>query len=159
MVLTKKAKRYAEIRASGKFKTKRDCAIAAGCPESSASQAASRYEKNDKVLEYWEMIGFNPESDDGFYDEQARIVELVTDKLTKKERVKEIIKKKDYGEAAIEYLLDVVLDNAEDPRLKVESAKFLAKHKLNVEKHKPKEKKTESSRFGAVAPPKLKSVK
>jgi phage terminase small subunit len=48
MALTEQKRRYAEARMSGA--SKKEAAIAAGCPEKTASQAASRYEKDPDVL-------------------------------------------------------------------------------------------------------------
>lgn len=48
MALTEQKRRYADARLSGS--SKKDAAIAAGCPEKSASQAASRYEKDPDVM-------------------------------------------------------------------------------------------------------------
>lgn len=47
MALTEQKRRYAEARLSGL--TKKESAVAAGCPEKTASQAASRYEKDPDV--------------------------------------------------------------------------------------------------------------
>lgn len=48
MALTEQKRRYADARLSGA--SKREAAIAAGCPEKTASQAASRYEKDPDVM-------------------------------------------------------------------------------------------------------------
>lgn len=48
MALTERKRRYADARLSGM--SKRDAAIHAGCPVKSASQAASRYEKDIDVV-------------------------------------------------------------------------------------------------------------
>lgn len=47
MALTEQKRRYAAARLSGKGK--KDSAIEAGCPEKTAAQAASRYEKDPDV--------------------------------------------------------------------------------------------------------------
>src|SRR5690606_19547375 len=47
MALTEQKRRYAEARLSGM--AKKEAAIAAGCPEKTAAQAASRYEKDPDV--------------------------------------------------------------------------------------------------------------
>lgn len=47
MALTEQKRRYAAARLSGM--TKKEAAIEAGCPEKTASQAASRYEKDPDV--------------------------------------------------------------------------------------------------------------
>lgn len=51
-VLTEQAKLYAQNRLKGI--PKKESAILAGCPEKTASQAASRYEKHPLVIEYME---------------------------------------------------------------------------------------------------------
>lgn len=48
MALTEQKRRYADARLSGA--SKREAAIVAGCPEKTASQAASRYEKDPDVM-------------------------------------------------------------------------------------------------------------
>jgi phage terminase small subunit len=48
MALTEQKRRYAEARLSGQ--TKKKAAISAGCPEKTASQAASRLERDGEVL-------------------------------------------------------------------------------------------------------------
>ncbi|UVM07050.1 terminase small subunit [Pseudomonas laurylsulfatiphila] len=48
MALTEQKRRYAEARLSGQ--PKKQAAISAGCPEKTASQAASRLEKDPEVL-------------------------------------------------------------------------------------------------------------
>lgn len=48
MALTEQQRKYAEARFAGL--SVRDSAVAAGCPEKSASQAGSRYEKHPNVL-------------------------------------------------------------------------------------------------------------
>jgi len=47
MALTEQKRRYADARLSGA--SKKEAAITAGCPEKTASQAASRYEKDPDV--------------------------------------------------------------------------------------------------------------
>ena len=48
MALTEQKRRYAEARLAGMGK--KEAAIHAGCPEKTAAQAASRYEKDSDVL-------------------------------------------------------------------------------------------------------------
>lgn len=53
-MLTHQQRKYAENRASGM--NKKQSAIAAGCPEKTASQAASRYERDPEVRAHMERL-------------------------------------------------------------------------------------------------------
>lgn len=107
MALTEQKRRYADARLSGA--SKREAAIAAGCPEKTASQAASRYEKDPDVMA---AIGrkqavntvVKPALPQGSPD--PYIPEQVNDPLK---------------------FFELVMNNAEaDPKLRLEAAKALA---------------------------------
>lgn len=53
-MLTRKKRLYAEARESGK--RIKDSAISAGCPEKTANQAGSRYERDQDVMRYRERL-------------------------------------------------------------------------------------------------------
>ncbi|MDR6432020.1 hypothetical protein [Brucella pseudogrignonensis] len=107
MALTEQKRRYADARLSGA--SKREAAISAGCPEKTASQAASRYEKDPDVVaavDRKRAVNTVVKSDPPNGDLDPHITEQVNDPLK---------------------FFEQVMNNAEaDPKLRLEAAKALA---------------------------------
>lgn len=189
--ITHQQRLYAEARASGR--AKKEAAVIAGYPEKTASQAASRLEKNKKILDHWARIGFKPHEQEKPRAEKPVKKEKPESKAEQKKeivvtkepepepelvngpdpsiligalasRAKEIIDRKEYGDVALSLLMELALDEAEDPRLRADSAKYLAKHSLEISKKaSAKDKQQEaakeaSNRFAPSKAP-LKAVK
>ena len=147
-MLTQKKRLYVQARLSGKNQT--DSAIFAGCPESTARQAASRYEKDPEVIAHMARVSAGePEPE--------------------KKLKKDVFQRQEVPEALcasdpLEYMRRVMENETEDPKLRMEAAKTLASylHAKPGEKGK-KEQRQEAaekmaSRFSPSAPPKLVAV-
>ena len=214
--LTQRQRLYAEGRKAGL--RKKDAAIAAGCPEGTASQQASRYEKNANVLAHMKRIGFDPtakqpknkkvkpkatkpkqkkavkpkekpkskrfqpskppeieqkqpEVEQEFipHDEHEADFDEGLDEHKRSQSIADkaraILKSKDHSEVSLAYLVEVVIDEQEDPRLRIDCAKFIHKSEQDAIKNQTKKDKTKAgakeaaNRFAPTSPPKLKAVK
>ncbi|KGK24350.1 hypothetical protein [Pseudomonas plecoglossicida] len=143
MALTEQKRRYAEARLSGK--SKKEAAIAAGCPEKTASQAASRYEKDPDV--------------------QAALGRATAVKASKKDEPPTGDPDAYIPAAAagpIEFFEQVMNDLEADPKLRMEAAKNLAAFTVAkpsaLGKKEQKQKDAEQvagNRFGLRGQPKL----
>lgn len=148
MSLTQKMRKYVEARVAGKNQT--DSAIYAGCPENSARQAGSRYEKMPDVI--------------------AHLARLKAGEPEPLPKPKEVFSKPPTppvdvsGEAeheSLQYFRNVMNDTGEDPKLRLDAAKALAS--FTVAKPGDRGKKEErqdaaekvAGRFAAGSPPKL----
>lgn len=166
-MLTQQQRLYAEFRKDGLGK--RAAAIAAGCPDKTAAQAGSRYEKNADVQEHMRRIGFEPETARPEPKEKKpapapkrNAVELAAEKIAERSKT---VTHGDYS-CPLDYMASVMNDGVEDPKLRLDAAKALAS--FTVAKPGEKGKKEErqdaakqvasSGRFSAAAAP-LRSVK
>ena len=170
-MITQQQRLYAEFRKEGLGK--RAAAIAAGCPEKTAAQAGSRYEKNAGVQAHMRRLGFEPEVGSTVKKEkpsakkpepkpQRTAVEIAAEKIAERA----ISDKKDSFPCPLEFMASVMNDRVEDPKLRLDAAKALAS--FTVAKPGEKGKKEErqeaatkvssSGRFTASAAP-LRSVK
>lgn len=149
--MTSKQILYADARIAGL--TQKESAIKAGCPEKTAEQAGSRYDKHKNVLAYWQRMGFCIDTK-----------EHTPSKPAVAKRADKIMESKDYGELGLRFLAEIVENELEDPKLRQDSAKFLAKHALDKANSKTeKEKKDDEAkkagnRFSVSLAP-LRSVK
>lgn len=150
-MLTHKKRLYAQARLAGKNQT--DSAIFAGCPESTAAQAASRYEKDPEILAHMKRL-------------KAGAPQAVQTQISK--TAKEVYQKPDVQPSAsadpLDYLRRVMENEGEDPKLRMEAAKTLASY-LHVkpgEKGKKEQRQEDAekvtARFAPSAPPKLVAV-
>lgn len=179
-MLTQQQRLYAEFRKEGLGK--RAAAIAAGCPDKTAAQAGSRYEKNADVQEHMRRIGFEPEAEAAFKKERPAskaaqekpvakkpnpkphrtAVEIAAEKIAERSKT---VTHSDYS-CPLDYMASVMNDGVEDPKLRLDAAKALAS--FTVAKPGEKGKKEErqdaakqvasSGRFSS-APAPLKAVK
>ncbi len=147
MALTEQKRRYAAARLSGM--TKKESAIAAGCPEKTASQAASRYEKDPDV--------------------QAAMGRAVVAAERKQESLP--VNEQPYIPAAngdpLQFMRDMMSDEMADPKLRLDAAKSLAAFTVAKPGEKgKKEEKSEAAKQAskgkfsqAPAPGQLRAVK
>ena len=139
-MLTQQQRLYAEFRKEGLGK--RAAAIAAGCPDKTAAQAGSRYEKNADVQDHMRRIGFEPEAAAAFKKEiparktaqekpvakkhdpkpQRTAVEIAAEKIADRA----ISDEKDSFSCPLEFMASVMNDCVEDPKLRLDAAKALA---------------------------------
>ena len=151
-MLTKRKRLYAQARLDGKNQT--DSAIFAGCPAKTATQAASRYEKDPDVIA---LIG------------GANVVE----KLPRGNTVppnKEVYQKPPAPPAegkgdSLDYLRRVMWDENEETRYRLDAAKALAAYehakqgeKGKMELRKESAKEAHAKFRPAVAPVRLTRV-
>ncbi|WP_341706520.1 terminase small subunit [Halopseudomonas sp.] len=145
MALTEQKRRYAAARLSGLGK--KASALEAGCPEKTASQAASRYEKDPDVLALMARTVAVEESrqEKPGSGVDAHIPAAADDPL--------------------EFFKSMMNDPAEDPKLRLDAAKSLAAYTVAKPGDKGKKedkadaaKKATRGKFGA-APPPLHAVK
>lgn len=133
-MLTLKQRQYAESRANG-FSMK-ESAIAAGCPEGTAPQVATKLEKHPNVVEHIARLSMatnGTESKAPAFDDP------------------------------LAFMLKLMNDPVQDPKLRLEAAKALASFTLSKpgDKSKKAEKKEAASkiqssgRFAASKPPTL----
>lgn len=145
MALTEQKRRYADARLSGL--AKKEAAIAAGCPEKTASQAASRYEKDPDV--------------------QAAMGRTIA--VQAKRANEPAVDPDTYipGQAddPLEFFKKMTNDLEADPKLRLDAAKAWAQYTLSkpgdTGKKEGKETAAEEAskgRFG-TAPPPLRAVK
>lgn len=156
MIIAERQRLYAEARADGL--NRKAAAIAAGCPEKTASQQASRLEKDEAVLAYWSRLGFDPAApiDRGPPDSVVKAAERIADRAASP---------MDGFDDPIEYMKTVVNTPQEDPKLRLDAAKAWdaavrgraqAKGKKGEQAERAKEI---ASKFATPTPPSLKAVK
>jgi phage terminase small subunit len=146
-MLTKQKRLYADARLAGM--SKKESAIAAGCPEKTASQAASRYEKDPDIQAAMgrSVIVREQKTDEPKADLDAYIPTAEEDPL--------------------KFLAAIMLDPKAEPRLRFDAAKALASFTVSKPGEKgKKEDKAEAAkvaskgRFAAApAPGQLRAVK
>ena len=146
-MLTKQKRLYADARLAGM--SKKESAIAAGCPEKTASQAASRYEKDPDIQAAMgrSVIVREYKTDEPKVDLDAYIPTAEEDPL--------------------KFLAAIMLDPNAEPRLRFDAAKALASFTVSKPGEKgKKEDKAEAAkvaskgRFAAApAPGQLRAVK
>lgn len=150
---------YAEGRSQGM--KKKEAAIHAGCSEKTASQQASRYEKNKAVIAHMHRLGFSPTGEPIELPEEMPPAKRQENQA----KINAMISSKELKGVALDYLLQVVRDEEEDPKLRQDTAKYLAKYAQEEVKSKSALDKRKdaageaANRFGTSAPPKLKAVK
>lgn len=145
MAMTEQKQRYADARRKGV--TKKEAAVLAGCPEQTASQAASRYEKDPDVIaaiaraNHLEAIGATPEP------APAPAAATVTPAEPQADPEPFIPAGAD---DPLVFLHQVMNDPRADPKLRVDAAKTLAsyKHAKPGEKGK-KEQAAEAAKTAA----------
>lgn len=144
MALTERKRRYADARLSGM--SQRDAAIHAGCPVKTASQAASRYEKDADVLaaiKRKSTAQASVKSGVNIVNPEESQQEPVTDPLSFFERM--------------------MNDAEEAPKLRLEAAKALANFTVakpgdvgkKVARQASAEKSASGGRFSTPRAPKL----
>ncbi|ELE6506798.1 hypothetical protein [Pseudomonas aeruginosa] len=139
MALTEQKRRYAAARLSGMGK--KAAAIEAGCPERTAAQAASRYEKDPDVQ--------------AAMGRQLKAADTKVDKVSADPDPYIPAKSDD----PLEFMRQVMNDLEADPKLRLDAAKSLAA--FTVAKPGDKGKKEERAdaaksagkKFGATPPP------
>ncbi|GAA3721188.1 hypothetical protein GCM10022421_32130 [Oceanisphaera sediminis] len=143
MALTEQKRRYADARLSGMGK--KAAAIAAGCPEKSASQAASRYEKDPDVIAAMSRT---------VAVQKARPVDV-----PKVDPEPHIPRPSD---DPMVFLREMMNDLEAEPRMRLDAAKALLPYVHGkVAEQGKKDQKAEAAkkvgggRFGTSAPPKL----
>ena len=130
-MLTQQQRLYAEFRKEGLGK--RAAAIAAGCPDKTAAQAGSRYEKNAGVQAHMRRLGFEPEVEAAVKKEkpvakkpdpkpQRTAVEIAAEKIADRSMSDE----KDSFSCPLAFMASVMNDCVEDPTLRLDAAKALA---------------------------------
>lgn len=146
MALTEQKRRYAEARLSGM--TKKDAAIQAGCPAKTASQAASRYEKDPDVQAA-----------------MSRTVAVEAMKAGDPPPVNSDVNILPAADDPKDYLLSVMNNLGEDPKLRLDAAKALMPYVHGkVAEQGKKDAKSDAAKaagrgkFAAAAPP-LRAVK
>ena len=167
-MLTHQQRLYAENRAKGLGK--KAAAVAAGCPEKSASQAASRYEKTADVVAHMSRLGFDPSQKKAAAPKPKNSIpkKNIDPEITAAQKLQER-SSDNYSKGfncPIEYMKHVMNADVEDPKLRLDAAKALAS--FTVAKPGDKGKKEErqdaadrvatTGRFSS-APRPLKAVK
>lgn len=164
-MLTHQQRLYAESRAKGLGK--KAAAVAAGCPEGTASQAASRYEKTARVVEHMERLGFDPAAPAPKKAKPAVPPKAKAKAAAEKIKEKSVASDEDVQfDCPLEFMKHTMNNDIEDPKLRLDAAKSLASFTVSKPGEKGKkeerqgaaEKVASSGRFG-VQPEPLKSVK
>ncbi|WP_312800037.1 terminase small subunit [Pseudomonas sp.] len=146
MALTEQKRRYADARLSGM--SKKEAAILAGCPEKTASQAASRYEKDPEVqaamgrtiaVEAMKKAAPPPADPDPYIPGQAA--------------------------DPLDFFKNMMNDLEADPKLRLDAAKALASFTISKPGEKGKKEQVQEAaeqastgRFGLRKPGHLKAV-
>lgn len=144
MALTERKRRYADARLSGM--SQRDAAIHAGCPEKSASQAASRYEKDADVIaaiQRKKAVRGSISTDVKSVKSETYIPKPVNDPL--------------------EFFEQVMNDEEAAPKLRLDAAKALASYTVpkpgeagkKAQRQEKADQSASSGRFGVRKAPKL----
>lgn len=146
MALTEQKRRYADARLAGM--PKKQAAIEAGCPEKTAAQAASRYEKDPDV--------------------QAAMARTVA--VEQKRQSEPKIDPDPYIPSAsddpLEFMRKMMNDLEAEPKLRLDAAKALAGFTISKPGEKGKKEQVQeaaeqvaSGRFGLRKPGQLRAVK
>lgn len=158
MALTVRKRRYVEARLSGLGK--RRSAIEAGYSEKTASQSASRLEKDADVLAAMERL-------QGAAEDVARSEPPQTETVDEAVRVARVTSRDDEPvvttDDPLRYFVRVMNDVTEDPKLRLDAAKALASYTIpkpgDVGKKQTRQANAEKSasggRFAAPSAPKL----
>lgn len=142
MALTEQKRRYAAARLSGA--SKKQAAIDAGCPEKTAAQAASRYEKDPDVQAAMgrSVAVAQQRKNDPKIDPDPHIPAQAGDPL--------------------EFMRSMMNDLEAEPKLRLDAAKALAAFTVAKPGEQGKKdqkadaaKKASAGRFGQSAPPRL----
>ena len=143
MALTEQKRRYADARLAGMGK--KQAAIEAGCPEKTAAQAASRYEKDPDVI--------------------AAMSRTVAVQERKKSAPPEVDPNPHIPATAadpLEFMRQMMNDLEAEPKLRLDAAKALAAFTVAKPGEQGKKdqkadaaKKASAGRFGQSAPPRL----
>lgn len=142
MALTEQKRRYAAARLAGA--SKKQAAIEAGCPEKTASQAASRLEKDPEVQAAMgrSVIVERKRQAEPAYDPDPHIPAQADDPL--------------------EFMRQMMNDLEAEPKLRLDAAKALAGFTISKPGEQGKKdqkadaaKKASAGRFGQSAPPRL----
>lgn len=143
MALTDQKRRYAEARLAGMGK--KESAIAAGCPEKTAAQAASRYEKDPDVLAA-----------------MSRTVAVEERKKTPPPELDPDTHIPATADDPLEFMKQFMNDLNAEPKLRLDAAKALAAFTVAKPGEQGKKdqkadaaKKASAGRFGQSAPPRL----
>jgi len=147
MALTEQKRRYAVARLAGT--SKKQAAIDAGCPEKTAAQAASRYEKDPDVIAAMSRqvaVKATKKADEPAVDPETYIPAAASDPL--------------------EFMRLFMNDLEADPKLRLDAAKALASftvskpgEKGKKEQEKDKAEQVGAGRFGLRKAGQLRSVK
>lgn len=144
MALTEQKRRYAEARMSGA--SKKEAAIAAGCPEKTASQSASRYEKDADVIAVMgrkRAVKSGVKSGQSADNEETYIPAAADD--------------------PIEFFKQVTNDLEADPKLRLEAAKAWAAYTVakpgeagkKTQRQEKADQASSAGKFGVRKAPKL----
>jgi phage terminase small subunit len=146
MALTEQKRRYADARLAGM--PKKQAAIEAGCPEKTAAQAASRYEKDPDVQAAMgrSVAVARQRKDDPQIDPAPHIPAQAGDPL--------------------EFFRSMMNDLEAEPKLRLDAAKALAAFTVSKPGEKGKKEQVQEAaeqvatgRFGLRKPGQLKAVK
>lgn len=162
-MLTHQQKLYAQGRAEGM--TRKAAAIAAGCPQGTASQQASRYEKNPEVVDHMIRLGMDIEPLTRRPVRETVIPKSITD-AAEKIAERSAQKSDQVFSCPLKYMEHVMNEVAEDPKLRLDAAKALASYIVakaadkgkKEERQEAAEKVAGTGRFGVAKAP-LKVVK
>lgn len=167
-MITHQQRLYAENRAKGLGK--KAAAVAAGCPEKSASQAASRYEKSPDVIAHMERIGFDPskKSKPAVKPKSKKPDQTSDAEALAAQKLQARAESCGSGfDCPLEYMKHLMNAESEDPKLRLDASKALASFTIAKpgEKGKKEERQEAADRvagsggkFGVQAAP-LRSVK
>lgn len=168
-MLTDHQRRYAEARMAGN--AKKTSALMAGVPERTASSAATKLEKHPKVIAHWERHGWTPPAVEKMGPKKQATPKpkevIAAEHIPETERMAEkpVPRKPDTKFTDPRKFMESIMnDGGEDPKLRLEAAKALAQYTLTKplpkkDDGKGKAAKEAAKRFGAIAPPSLRSVK
>ena len=160
MPLTKKMRLYVEARLSGKNQT--GSAIYAGCPEATAAQAASRYEKHPEVVAHLNRMRGGIVKESPQLEREGK--EMFSKSAAQPTPIAIAQAEQGAEHDPLKYFRDVMNDTKEDPRIRLDAAKALASFTIAkpVEKGKKEVQQDAAekvaSRFQSSAPPKLAAV-
>lgn len=107
---------------------KKTSAVMAGYSEKTASQTASRLEKNEDVMAFWERQGW-PETPEQVKKAEADLQESVSKAGDKPDRMAAISppeKDDPYYADPLKFMEFIMNDQSEDPKLRLDAAKALA---------------------------------
>lgn len=145
-MLTQKKRLYAQGRILGKTQT--DAAVFAGCPEATAAQAASRYEKDpDVVAHLYRLKAGAPEPQ----AEKAKRAPRPKVEKPPKEVAPPATPTAAEGDDPVAFMMAVWKNEEEDPKLRLEAAKAHASFTVAKpgEKGKKEQKQEAAEAAGA----------